>query len=75
MVRSSQQYQSQPCSCNHVLKCVLHVKEGTFNSPHFFLSPFSLLPATLSQSLKATLKGHSRGEISSRRAEMKQRQG
>lgn len=27
MVRSSQQYQSQPCSCNYTLKCVLHVKE------------------------------------------------
>lgn len=56
MVRSSQQYQSQPCSCNYMLNCVLHVKEGTFSSPHFFLSPFSLLPATLSQALEATLK-------------------
>lgn len=56
MVQPSQQHQSQPCSCNCVLKCVVHVKEGTFSSPHFFLSPLSLLPATLSQSLEATLK-------------------
>lgn len=55
MVQSSQQYQSQPCSCNYVLKFVLHVKEGTFISPRF-LSPFSLLPATLCQALEATLK-------------------
>lgn len=55
MVQSSQQNQSQPCSCNYVLKSVLHVKEGTFSSPNFFLSPFSLLLATLSQSLEATL--------------------
>lgn len=75
MVQSSQQYQSQPCSCNYVLKCVLHVKEGTFSSPHFFFSLFSLLLATLSQSLDATLKVTAWGEISSRRVEMKQRQG
>lgn len=39
MVQSSQQSQSQLCSCNYVLKCALHVKEGTFSNPHFFLSP------------------------------------